>query len=129
MRILTPVFIDHFAGRIFNIHPVAAAEVSRAWIRINGRSMPATNGMAARFILRRKNSMVGPVSSRDGCRSCPDDTADSLAARVLEIEHQIYPRAAALFAAGRLEYRKGTAWLDGARLDEPLQFDGSMNNR
>ncbi len=50
------------------------------------------------------------------------DTADSLAARVLEVEHQIYPEAAALFAAGRLEYRAGHAWLDGARLNEPIQF-------
>jgi phosphoribosylglycinamide formyltransferase-1 len=51
-----------------------------------------------------------------------DDTAQTLAARVLEVEHRIYPKAAALFAAGRLEYRDGNAWLDGERLDEPLQF-------
>ena len=52
-----------------------------------------------------------------------DDTAATLAARVLEVEHRIYPQAAALFAAGRLEYRDGDAWFDGARLDEPLQFE------
>jgi len=50
------------------------------------------------------------------------DDAKTLAARVLEIEHLIYPHAAALYAAGRLACREGSAWLDGRRLDEPLQF-------
>ena len=44
------------------------------------------------------------------------------AARVLLLEHQIYPRAIELFAAGRLKFGNGAAWLDGKRLDEPLQF-------
>ena len=39
------------------------------------------------------------------------------------------PEAAALFAAGRLEYRDGAAWLDGERLEEPIQFDQAWRNR
>jgi phosphoribosylglycinamide formyltransferase-1 len=56
------------------------------------------------------------------------DTAETLAARVLAVEHQIYPQAAALYASGRLEYRDGHAWLDGDRLDEPLAFSGSPSD-
>ena len=55
----------------------------------------------------------------------PDDTADTLAGRVLQVEHRIYPKAAELFAAGRLAYREGAAWLDDERLVEPIQWSGN----
>jgi phosphoribosylglycinamide formyltransferase-1 len=57
----------------------------------------------------------------------PDDSAKELAARVLAVEHQIYPEAARMFAAGRLQCRDGSAWLDDERLDEPIEF--SNQNR
>jgi phosphoribosylglycinamide formyltransferase-1 len=65
----------------------------------------------------------GPRIIQGRVRVEPNDTAKALAARVLKIEHQIYPEAAALFAAGRLEYRENAAWLDGEKLDEPIQFN------
>jgi phosphoribosylglycinamide formyltransferase-1 len=52
-----------------------------------------------------------------------DDTASLLSARVQAVEHKIYPRAAALFASGRIEFKDGDTWLDGARLDEPVQWE------
>ena len=51
-----------------------------------------------------------------------NDTAETLAARVLKVEHQIYPEAAALLALGRLKYRGGVAYLDDKLLRKPLQY-------
>ncbi len=64
----------------------------------------------------------GPLIIQGRVPVLPDDCADELAARVLEVEHQIYPEAARMFAAGRLHYRDGSAWLDGKRLEEPIEF-------
>jgi hypothetical protein len=44
----------------------------------------------------------------------------------LNARHKIYPQAAALFASGRLEFKDGKSWLDGARLDEPVQYAGEL---
>ncbi len=64
----------------------------------------------------------GPAIIQGRVPVMPDDSASELAARVLKVEHQIYPEAARLFAAGRLQYRDGDAWLDGERLLEPVRF-------
>ena len=53
----------------------------------------------------------------------PGDDAGKLAARVLQMEHRIYPEVARLIAAGRIEYRAGQASLDGELLAEPLQYE------
>jgi phosphoribosylglycinamide formyltransferase-1 len=121
MRILTPVFIKHFAGRIFNIHPSLLPKYPG--LDTHQRAIDAGDqwaGSTVHFATEELDSGPAVVQGRVPVES--DDTAASLAARVLEIEHQIYPRAAALFAAGRLEYRDGHAWLDGERLDEPIPF-------
>ena len=51
-----------------------------------------------------------------------EDDAASLAARVLAVEHRIYPEAARLFASGRLRLEDGRACLDGTALDEPVHY-------
>ena len=50
-------------------------------------------------------------------------TADALCARVQALEHQVYPEAANWFGQGRLEFRDGSAWLDGGKLDDPVVLD------
>lgn len=122
MRILTPVFIDHFAGRIFNIHPSLLPKYPG--LDTHQRAIDAGDkwhGSTVHFATEELDG--GPRIIQGRVPVLAGDTAETLAARVLEVEHQIYPQAAALFAAGRLEYRDGGAWLDGARLNEPLQFD------
>jgi phosphoribosylglycinamide formyltransferase-1 len=120
MRILTPVFIDHFAGRIFNIHPSLLPRYPG--LDTHQRAIDAGDewaGSTAHFATEELDG--GPPVIQGRVPILPDDTAASLAARVLDVEHQIYPRAIALFAAGRLAYRDGAAWLDGERLREPIQ--------
>ena len=62
----------------------------------------------------------GPVVLQARVPILPGDDEDSLAARVLREEHVIYPRCVGWFAAGRLAFRDGAAWLDGKRLDAPV---------
>jgi phosphoribosylglycinamide formyltransferase-1 len=121
MRILTAVFIDHFAGKIFNIHPSLLPKYPG--LNTHQRAIDAADewhGSTVHFATVELDGGPRVIQGRVQLR--PDDTADTLAARVLEIEHRIYPAAVALFAAGRLDYHDGCAWLDGVRLDEPLQF-------
>ncbi len=122
MRILTPVFIDHFAGRIFNIHPSLLPQYPG--LDTHQRAIDAGDqwaGSTVHFVTEELDG--GPLVIQGRVPVARDDTARSLAARVLKVEHQIYPEAAALFAAGRLEHRDGTAWLDGQRLEKPIAFD------
>lgn len=119
MRILTPVFIDHYAGRILNIHPSLLPKYPG--LDTHQRAIDAGDkwhGSTVHFVTAELDG--GPRIIQGRVPILADDTAATLAARVLQVEHQIYPQAAALFAAGRLESRAGHAWLDGQRLDEPL---------
>lgn len=121
MRILTPVFIARFAGRILNIHPSLLPKYPG--LDTHQRAIDAGDrwhGSTVHFVTEELDG--GPRIIQGRVAVEPGDTAATLAARVLEVEHRIYPQAAALFAAGRLEYRDGAAWLDGKRLDEPLQY-------
>ena len=122
MRILTPVFIDHFAGRIFNSHPALLPKYPG--LDTHQRAIDAGDEWAGSTVHFATEELDGgPAVIQGRVPVLPDDTADTLAARVLAVEHRIYPEAAALFAAGRLRYKDGGAWLDGERLNQPLQYE------
>jgi phosphoribosylglycinamide formyltransferase-1 len=122
MRILTPAFIEHYAGRIFNIHPSLLPRYPG--LDTHQRAIDAGDEWAGSTVHFATEELDGgPPVIQGRVPVLPGDTAETLAARVLKVEHQIYPRAVALFAAGRLEYRDGAAWLDGKRLDEPLRYE------
>jgi len=99
MRLLTNDFVNRWMGRMLNIHPSLLpsfrgldphGQALRAGVKISGATVHfVTPEMDAGPIV-----MQGAVTVRD------DDTAESLAARVLEIEHRIYPAALRLVAAG-----------------------------
>jgi phosphoribosylglycinamide formyltransferase-1 len=122
MRILGPAFVDGFAGRILNIHPSLLPR--HRGLDTHRRALEAgerEHGASVHFVTRELDGgpvvLQARVPIRDG-----DDEA-SLAARVLEVEHRIYPQAIGWFAAGRLRCIDGAAWLDGRRLDQPMQLD------
>jgi phosphoribosylglycinamide formyltransferase-1 len=121
MRILTPVFIAHFAGRTMNIHPSLLPKYPG--LDTHQRAIDAGDKWAGSTVHFATEELDGgPLIIQGRVPVEPGDTASTLAARVLRVEHQIYPAAVALFAAGRLEYRDGAAWLDGRRLEEPIPF-------
>ena len=65
----------------------------------------------------------GPRILQGRIRVAPTTDPQELMARVQAVEHRIYPQAADWFATGRLACRDNAAWLDGARLDEPVVRD------
>lgn len=121
MRILTGAFVNHFSGRVLNIHPSLLPKFPG--LDTHQRAIDAGekwHGCTVHFVTEDLDG--GPAIIQGRVPVMPDDSAEVLAARVLEVEHQIYPEAARMFASGRLECRDGSAWLDGERLDEPLQY-------
>ena len=121
MRILTPVFIEHFEGRVLNIHPSLLPKYPG--LDTHRRAIDADDewaGSTVHFATRELDG--GPRIIQGRVRVETDDTPNILAARVLEVEHEIYPMAAALYTTGRLKYRGGAAYLDGNKLKEPIQF-------
>lgn len=126
MRILTATFVNHFSGRILNIHPSLLPKFPG--LDTHQRALDAGeewHGSTVHFVTGELDGGPALIQGRVPVR--PDDSAAELAARVLAVEHKIYPQAVRMFAAGRIECRDDSAWLDGERLVEPLQY--SERNR
>lgn len=122
MRILGGAFVARYEGRILNIHPSLLPRFRG--LNTHQRAIEAGDrwhGCTVHFVTEQLDG--GPRIAQARVPVLPDDTAPRLAARVLEIEHRIYPWAAGLVASGRVRYRDGEAWYDGERLHEPLLFD------
>ena len=122
MRILSNVFVRHFEGRVLNIHPALLPKYPG--LNTHQRAIEAGerwHGSTVHFVTEELDG--GPRILQGRVTVLSDDTASLLSARVQAVEHKIYPRAAALFASGRIEFKDGDTWLDGARLDEPVQWE------
>jgi phosphoribosylglycinamide formyltransferase-1 len=65
----------------------------------------------------------GPAIIQGRVRVERGDEPDTLAQRVLKVEHRIYPRAVQLISEGRVRYAGKLAWLDGKRIIDPLQLE------
>ena len=121
MRILTPEFVEHFLGRMFNIHPSLLPEyrglhTHRRVLEANGNR----HGASVHFVTSELDG--GPVIIQAEVPVLPGDDPDTLAARVLVQEHRIYPQAIRWFAEGRLELGNGVPHLDGKPLETPVLF-------
>lgn len=101
MRILSPVFVKAWAGRLLNIHPsllpaFPGLHPQRQAIEYGVKVAGAT----VHFV--DEGVDTGPVVLQSSVPVRADDTEDSLAARILVEEHRLYPEAIRLFAEGRL---------------------------
>lgn len=122
MRILSPWFVQHYAGRVLNIHPALLPKYPG--LDTHARALAAGDshhGSTVHFVTEELDG--GPRVMAGRIRVNPNETADELQARVQAVEHQIYPAAAQRFAEGRLEYQGGLVLLDGETLEEPLVRD------
>ncbi|QEY26090.1 phosphoribosylglycinamide formyltransferase [Neisseria zalophi] len=102
MRILTPEFCRHYEGRLINIHPSLLPAFTG--LHTHERAIEAgcrIAGCTIHFVTPELD--CGPVIAQGAVPVFDDDTADTLAARVLKVEHQLFPQAVADFAAGRLK--------------------------
>ena len=112
MRILTPVFVDHYAGRLMNIHPSLLPKYPG--LNTHQRAIDAGDkvaGATVHFVTSELDG--GPSIIQAQVPVEKDDTADTLAARVLQVEHQIYPLAARWYCEDRLQLRGREVLLDG----------------
>jgi phosphoribosylglycinamide formyltransferase-1 len=119
MRILDPVFIRMFAGRMLNIHPSLLPRYPG--LHTHRRVLAAgdaLHGCTVHFVTEELDAGPPVIQATIGVRD--GDDQHSLSARVQHWEHIIYPEAVGWFAAGRLCMRDGSAWLDGRRLDRPV---------
>lgn len=96
MRILTPGFVGHFAGRLMNIHPSLLPAFTG--LHTHQRAIEAGCKFAGCTVHMVTEELdVGPILEQAVVPVLPDDNADTLAARVLTQEHIIYPSAVVNF--------------------------------
>ena len=117
MRILGEAFIDHYTGRLINIHP----SLLPAFPGLNTharalQSGAAHHGASVHFVTHEVDG--GPVIIQAAVPVLPDDVPETLAERVLREEHRIYPKAIGWFLAGRLSIEDGRVLLDGQQRPE-----------
>lgn len=99
MRILTPAFIDRFEGRIINIHPSLLPKYPG--LHTHARAIRAGDAEAGATVHEVTSDLdSGPILGQARVPVEPGDTPDTLAARVLDREHQLYPLVLRRFAAG-----------------------------
>lgn len=116
MRILSGGFVQHYAGRLLNIHPSLLPNYRGT--HTHERVLEAgekQHGVSVHFVTEELDG--GPVILQAVVPVESGDTRDLLAARIARQEHLIYPRAVSWFAAGRLQMQDDAAILDGKRLD------------
>jgi phosphoribosylglycinamide formyltransferase-1 len=125
MRILTPAFVEHYAGRMLNIHPSLLPKFRG--LHTHRRALDAgehVHGASVHFVTAELDG--GPVIIQARLPIRPGEDAETLARRVLNQEHIIYPQAVRWFAEGRLRLGSdGLAWLDDAPLTSPYVIDAA----
>ncbi len=112
MRILTPVFVDRFLGRLLNIHPSLLPKYPG--LNTHQRAIDAQDshaGVSVHFVTAELDG--GPVILQAEQAIEAQDTAESLAKKVLHKEHIIYPMATNWLLTGRLALHEDGAYLDG----------------
>lgn len=112
MRILTPVFVGAFEGKLLNIHPSLLPKYKG--LDTHQRALDAgdsEHGVSVHFVTAELDG--GPVIAQAKVAIEAGDNADSLAEKVHRQEHVIYPMVCAWFVDGRLQMGEGKAWLDG----------------
>jgi phosphoribosylglycinamide formyltransferase 1 len=100
MRLLSPLFVRAFAGRVLNVHPAllpafpgtsAQRQALEYGVKVSGATVHIVDdGLDS-----------GPILLQQAVAVLPGDTVESLSARILEVEHRIYPRAVRAILEGR----------------------------
>ena len=102
MRILSPEFVKKFAGRLMNIHPALLPAFPGAHAHRDVLAYGVkVSGCTVHFV--DEGTDTGPIILQAAVEVLDNDTEETLAARVLEQEHKIYPEAIKLFVEGKLK--------------------------
>lgn len=106
MRVLSDGFVRKWQGRLLNIHPSLLPAFKG--VHVHEQAIEAgvrVSGCTVHFVVPELDS--GPIIEQAAVRVMPDDTPETLAARVLEQEHRIYPEALKLVADGKVRLENG----------------------
>jgi phosphoribosylglycinamide formyltransferase-1 len=122
MRVLSPWFVERWRDRLLNIHPsllpaFRGLDTHRRVLEAGARFSGCT------VHLVRAEVDDGPIIAQAVVPVRPDDTEDSLAARVLEAEHRCYPLALELFASGRAQVTGERVAIPGAEAPELIALN------
>jgi phosphoribosylglycinamide formyltransferase-1 len=106
MRILSDGFVRAWEGKLINIHPslLPAYKGTQVHERVIAAG-EAQSGASVHFVVPELDA--GPVIAQASVPVHPSDTPEMLAARVLEVEHRLYPEALRLLAEGKVRLEKG----------------------
>jgi len=113
MRILDGGFVRRWAGRLLNIHPSLLP--AYRGLHTHRRVLEAgerRHGCTVHYVVEELDA--GPIVIQGSLAVRPGEDEGALSARVQRLEHIIYPRAVGWFADGRLAWRDGAAFMDGA---------------
>ena len=102
MKVLSPQFVKFFRGKVINIHPSLLPEYPG--LNTHQRVLEdkkKIHGVSVHLVTEDLDG--GPVIAQDSVYVLPDDTAESLAKRVLEREHIIYPKVVESLAIGKIQ--------------------------
>ena len=112
MRLLTPWFVRQWDGRLLNIHPALLPAFKGLDTHARAIAAGATqHGATVHFVVPEMDS--GPIIAQAAVPVQSGDTEATLAARVLEVEHRIYPQALRWVAEGRVQIADGRCLIDG----------------
>jgi len=120
MRILTAEFVNHYHGRLINIHPSLLPDFPG--LDTHQRAIDAkktTHGASIHFVTDELDG--GPVISQIKVPVLTQDNADTVMERVREQEHILYPQTVKWFIEGRIETKDKQVIFDGKPLENPLQ--------
>jgi phosphoribosylglycinamide formyltransferase-1 len=118
MRLLTPWFVRQWEGRMLNIHPALLPAFKG--LDTHARALAAgakTHGATVHYVVPEMDA--GPIIIQGAVPVLAGDTEAALAARVLEVEHRIYPQALRWVAEGRVAIENGACLIDGKPVATP----------
>ena len=128
MRILSPGFVAHYAGRMLNIHPSLLPKYTGLHTHRRAlEAMDKEHGASVHFVTAELDG--GPLVLQSKVPILPGDTEAGLSARVQATEHIIYPQVIGMMADGRLAWDDGHVRLDGKILNAPLVENVSAHAR
>jgi phosphoribosylglycinamide formyltransferase-1 len=112
MRLLSGDFVNHWQGRLLNIHPALLPAFKGLDTHKRALEAGATlHGATVHFVVAEMDA--GPIIAQGAVAVQNDDTEATLAARVLAVEHRIYPLALKLVAEDRVSVVDGRCLIDG----------------
>jgi phosphoribosylglycinamide formyltransferase 1 len=117
MRLLSPVFVGAYSNRIMNIHPALLPAFPGLHVQKKALEHGVRfSGCTVHFV--NEECDEGPIIIQAVVPVFSEDTEESLAARILEQEHRIYPRAIQLYSEGRLRIEGRKVFVDGLGKEE-----------